>query len=111
MKLNLTIKAIKNYQTVELTAENMDFGNFYNDRDWMVSQAVETLNKLVPEDGEIVTTTNTNYKAATQLKGASASQKQVNFLRALGYTEDVSNMSVTEANYLIKQLKASKSST
>ena len=117
MKLNLTIKATKNYQTVELTAENMDLTNFDSDRNWLIMKAQEALEIMVPGENysqkpaQIVTYTDsvptqkTEYQAATQPKGAPASQKQINFLRSLGYQDDVTDLSVTEANNLIKQLK------
>ena len=109
MKLNLTVKTTKNYQTIELSATDIEVGKYPETKAWLIKEAQNAINQLVP--GENITqmpsvqTTKTNYQPMSQPKGALASQKQINFLRSLGYTGPVDNLSVTEANDLIKQLK------
>lgn len=116
MKLNLTIKTTKNYQTVELSATDIEVSKYPETKDWLIREANIAINQLVPGENfsqkpqtvvyeDSVPTQITDYKPATQPKGALASQKQINFLRSLGYQGDVSELSVSEANNLIKQLK------
>ena len=42
------------------------------------------------------------------MRGAKASQKQINFIRMLGYTGVVDDFTVGDANDLIKKLKQEK---
>ena len=116
MKLNLTVKTTKNYQTIELSATDIEVSKYPETKAWLIREAQSAINQLVPGENfsqkpsvvvyeESVPTQITDYEPATQHKGALASQKQINFLRALGYTGDTTNLSVSEANELIKQHK------
>ena len=117
MKLNLTVKTTKNYQTIELGATDIEVSKYPETKAWLIREAQTAINQLVPGENfsqkpvqtvvyeDQVATQITDYEPATQHKGALASQKQINFLRALGYTGDTTNLSVSEANDLIKQHK------
>ena len=115
MKLNLTVKTTKNYQTIEISATDIEVGKYPDVKHWLIKEAQTAIDELVPGENvtqkpqtrvyDSVPTQQTNYQPMQNSKGALASQKQINFLRSLGYTGDASNMSVTEANDLIKQLK------
>ena len=117
MKLNLTVKTTKNYQTIELGATDIEVSKYPETKMWLIREAQFAINELVPGENysqkpvqtviyeDQVATQITDYEPASQHKGAMASQKQINFLRALGYTGDTTNLSVSEANDLIKQMK------
>lgn len=116
MKLNLTVKTTKNYQTIELSAADIEVSKYPETKTWLIREAQVAINQLVPGENfsqkpsvvvyeDKVETQTTDYEPATQHKGAMASQKQINFLRALGYNGDTTNLSVSEANELIKQMK------
>lgn len=107
MKLNISIETKKNDQIIKLAITDMSPSSFEADVAWGIEQAKKAINLLAPGEGQVETSVS-NYQPGTQTKGALASQKQINFIRALGYTEEIENMSVTEANELIKQLKGSK---
>ena len=107
-KINLTIRLTKNYQTVEIGATDIDPVKYYDTEDWLLKNAQVCLNRIVPEEGEVKEQYQSNYREVQNPKGATASQKQVNFLRKLGYAGDVTQLSVTEANDIIKKLKAEK---
>lgn len=116
MKLNLTVKTTKNYQTIELGATDIEVSKYPEIKSWLIREAQAAINELVPGENysqkpqtviyeDTIPTQQTGYQPATEHKGAVASQKQINFLRALGYNGDTTNLSVSEANDLIKQMK------
>lgn len=115
MKLNLTVKTTKNYQTIEISATDIETAKYTDTKMWLIKEAQQLIDVLVPGENitqkpqtrvyDSVPTQQTNYQPMQNSKGALASQKQINFLRSLGYNGDASNLSVTEANDLIKQLK------
>lgn len=116
MKLNLTVKTTKNYQTIELSATDIEVSKYPQTKDWLIREAQNAINQLVPGENfsqkpqtvvyeDAVPTQKTDYQPGTQPKGALASQKQINFLRSLGYRDEVEGLSVSEANDLIKKLK------
>ena len=107
-KINLTIKLSRNYQTVELGATDIDPAKYYDTENWIIKNAHQCLDQIAPGNGEIKEEYQSNYKEVQNPKGAIASQKQVNFLRKLGYTGDVTHLSVTEANEIIRTLKTEK---
>ena len=100
MNLSLTIKTTKNYQTVELTANNIEIGKYPETKMWLIREAQFAINELVP--GENVTqTTQVIPQIPAQPKAVPASPKQINLLHTLGYTGSTDNLTVVEASTLI----------
>ena len=105
MKLNLTVKTTKNYQTIELGATDIEIAKYKDTSDWLIKESKNLINKLVPDEGAIY---QSSYQPATNLGGQLASQKQINYCRALGYDGDCNGLTITEVDKIIKELKAKK---
>ena len=105
-KYNMTITLTKNGQTVQMGATDIELKGFIETETTLIKHGSTIINTLIP--GEDSTISNSTYTPVSNPGGAIASQKQVNFLHALGYGGDCSNLTVSQANDLIKEYKMKK---
>lgn len=101
MKLNLIIKTTKNYQTVELSATDIEVSKYPETKMWLIREAQFAINELVPGENVSQMATQVVPQAPAQPKAVPASPKQINLLHTLGYTGPTDNLTVVEASTLI----------
>ena len=116
MKLNLkVVKKNNEGEYIELVAEDVPYDKVVEVREYMIRQmhikeiptiTAKSMNNEIKKEYD-----NSNYKPVSNIKGARASQKQINLIRALGFNEPLNeNFSVSEASDLINYLKSHKRS-
>ena len=103
MKLNIKVK-VHNQQndTIEIEATDVEQGRILEIKNTLLRIAYEGAM------GHVTEAPSLNYEPASDMRGAKASQKQINFIRMLGYTGEVDDFTVGDANDLIKKLKQEK---
>ena len=112
MKLNLkVVKKNNEGEYIELVAEDVPYDKVVEVREYMMRQmhikeiptiTAKSMNNEIKKEYD-----NSNYKPVSNIKGARASQKQINLIRALGFNEPLNeNFSVSEASDLINYLKS-----
>lgn len=107
MKLNLTIKATKNYQTVEISATDIEVSKYVETKQWLIKEAQNAINEFVP--GENTTQRVNTHQPAQRVKPvAPISQKQIDYLMKLGYNGDVLSLTASEASNLIDRIKSNR---
>lgn len=103
MKLNIKVK-IHNEQndTIEIEATDVEQGRILEIKNTLLRIAYDG------SIGHATEAPSLSYEPASDMRGAKASQKQINFIRMLGYTGVVDDFTVGDANDLIKKLKQEK---
>ena len=103
MKLNLTIKATKNYQTVEISATDIEVAKYTDTKNWLIKEAQNAIEQFVPGDNY----TQRQSQQVSRPRERMASEKQINYLKRLFPNQniDYSNMTAREASSLIDQYK------
>ena len=100
MKLNIKVK-VHNQQndTIEIEATDVEQGRILEIKNTLLRIAYEGAMGYVTEAPSL------NYEPASDMRGAKASQKQINFIRMVGYTGVVDDFTVGDAKDFIKKLK------
>lgn len=100
MKLNFTVKATKNYQTIEISATEIEISKYPETKMWMMREAQICIDQFVP--GENVTQVTTSGTPRRTVKPAS--EKQLSYLRRITNNDpniDFDNLTAREASDLL----------